>query len=186
MMQVKTVGSDYVSLKDVDDHTDIVGKGNHAFNQDLLKVDVSNVKEGDEGYEVLSALKADDLVVVIPVTTNSGSSYSVSAVYVPETVVGKLSSVGNYNSDAVSVTVGGTAYDISLWNDDFAGLDADAIAATQKDVTLYLDAYGNAMKIKDAGATSSYMVVADQYQSLVDGRLVTMLKGYDVNGTERH
>jgi hypothetical protein len=101
-------------------------------------------------------------------------------------VTGALTAITRNNSNVVNgVTVGGTAYKLAaIRDDDFATLDASKISSTKKDVTLYLDAYGYATYIKDAGSSSNFMIVGDSYQTLVNGKLVATLTGWDMKGVE--
>ena len=78
--------------------------------------------------------------------------------------------------------MGGTAYDVALWNKDLADVDADKIKVTRTDVTLYMDEMGNAMLAKDIGATNDWMVIGNFRQTLDNGRLVTVVNGWDISG----
>ena len=193
LMEVKRLGKDSVSLDLYDNGSAHKGKTPvMGFNQAPIDVKVDNVEVDDAFYTLLSGLKVGDLVAVVPVTTDDGSSYTVAKAYVPETVSGKLNKVSTYGTgntvgetvNTIGVTVGDTAYDVALWNKDLADIDANKLDVTTKDVTLTLDEYGNAMLAKDVGATSDFMVVGSYYQSLVNGKLVTYVKGWDISGEE--
>lgn len=184
LMEVKRVGSDYVSLdrSDVDDLA-------YGYNKKAIDVNVNDVEVDDSYYNTLKELKAGDLVAVIPVTTDGGASYDVAKAYVPETVTGKLTRVETFGTTgverkAINVTVGGSKYNIAQWNRDLTGIDGDTIRVTNKDVTLYLDEYGNALKSKDVGDTSNWMVIKNYRQGLVNGSIVTYVNGWDIGGEE--
>ena len=78
-------------------------------------------------YAALKDLKAGDNVVIIPVDADhDGEDFEVAEAYEPETVSGTLTGVKDYGptnkaKNAVSLTVGGTDYSISLWNKDIRG-----------------------------------------------------------------
>ena len=186
LMEVKRVGSDYVSLeqKDPDDPTTI----GHAFNQAAIQRDVKDVKEANENYAVLKELKDGDTVAVIPVADNHSTNLStdmiVSKAYVPETVTGVLTRTDMYDEEVTDITVGGTNYKVAQWNDKMKDVNADVIKVTRKDVTLTLDEYGNALFADEPGSTSEYMVIGSYYRSLENGKLVTYVHGWDVGGDE--
>ena len=192
LMEVKRLGKDSVSLDLYDNGSANKGKAVIGFNQKPIDEKVNNVEVDDAYYTLLSGLKIGDLVAVVPVTTDDGDSYTVAKAYVPETASGKLNKVSTYGTgntvgetvNTIGVTVGDTAYDVALWNKDLADIDANKLDVTTKDVTLTLDEYGNAMLAKDVGATSDFMVVGSYYQSLVNGKLVTYVKGWDISGEE--
>ena len=186
LMEVKKIGSDYVSLekKDPDD-----GKKNFpGFNQDPIDVKVGNVQAEDVAYSALKDLKAGDNVVVIPVAVDHDKTeFEVAEAYEPETVSGALTGVKDYgptnkNKNAVSLTVGGTEYSISLWNKDMSEIDGDKIKVTKKDVTLTLDKHGYALLAEDVGATNDWMVVGSFRSSVENGRIVTTVTGWDISG----
>ena len=169
MMEVNSVSSKNVSLKAADDT---------APHQS-----VATVKDTDDAFASLKGLKAEDYTLVT--YRKDGSNYVVDTAVAPQTVTGALTAVSRNDKNEVNgVTVGGTAYKLAKVKDfnTFKDLTAASISATKKDVTLYLDAYGYATYIKDAGSTSNYMVVGDKYQTLVNGKLVTNLTGWDMKG----
>ncbi len=192
LMEVRRIGSDYVSLlREDDDDADSIS--NNAYNMKPLNVpSVDDVKAEDSAYSVLSELEEGDVVAVIPVAQDSTPAstikYDVSAAYVPETVKGALTAVETYGTltsldkDPVSVTVGGTAYPIALWSRDLRDIDGEAVKMTRKDVTLYLDKNGNALKAEDVGSTDGWMVIGRYYEDVVDRHLVTMVEGWDTSG----
>ena len=189
LMEVKRLGKESVSLDLYDGGSANKGKNVYGFNEKALDVKVDNVEIDDAYYTLLSGLKVGDLVAVVPVTTDGGSSYTVAKAYVPETVSGSLKKVTTYGNSAtnvntIGVTVGDTAYDVALWNKDLVDIDGQKLDVTTKDVTLVLDEYGNALLAKDVGATSDFMVVGSYYQNLVNGKLMTYAKGWDISGEE--
>ena len=191
LMEVRRVGSDYVSLqRESDDDPDDIN--NNAYNMKPIDVTVDDVNAEDNAYSVLSELKEGDVVAVIPVAQDSdpanNTRYDVSEAYVPETVKGALTAVETYGTltsqdkDPVNVTVGGSAYPVALWSRDLKNIDGDAVKMTRKDVTLYLDKNGNALKAEDVGSTDGWMVIGRYYEDVVDRHLVTMVEGWDTSG----
>lgn len=171
MMEVNSVSSKNVSLKQADDT---------APHQA-----VATVKDTDDAFASLKGLKVEDYTLVT--YRKDGANYVVDSAAAPQTVTGALTAVSRNDKNEVNgVTVGGTAYKLAKVKDfnTFKDLTAASISATKKDVTLYLDAYGYATYIKDAGNTSNYMIVGDKYQTLVNGKLVTTLTGWDMKGVE--
>ena len=202
LMEVKRLGKESVSLDLYDNGSANKGKTVFGFNQPAIDEKVDNVEIDDDYYSLLSGLKVGDLVAVVPVTTDGGSSYTVAEAYVPETVSGALKKVDTFGTSSmtkeikvaygnekgkestIGVTVGDTAYNVALWNKDLVDVDGDKLEVTTKDVTLTLDKFGNALLAKDVGATSDFMVVGSYYQNLVNGKLVTYVKGWDISGEE--
>nr|WP_325212640.1 S-layer homology domain-containing protein [uncultured Oscillibacter sp.] len=191
LMEVRRVGSDYVSLQK-EGNKDVDAGDNNAYNMKAIDVSVEDVKAEDGAYSVVSELKAGDIVAVIPVAQDSdpagSNKYDVSEAYIPETVSGALTAVETYGTiatsakDPVEVTVGGTKYPVALWSRDLLGVDADAVKLTRKDVTLHLDKNGNALKIEDVGSVDGWMVIGRYYEDVVDRHLVTMVEGWDSGG----
>ncbi len=186
LMEVKKIGSDYVSLekKDPDDGD----KDFPGFNQNPIDEKVGNVQAEDAPYAVLKDLKAGDDVVIIPVDADhDGKDFEVAEAYVPETVSGALTGVKDYGptnktKNSVSLTVGGTEYGISLWNKDMSEIDGDKIKVTKKDVTLTLDKHGYALLAEDVGSTSEWMVIGSFRSNVENGRIVTVVTGWDISG----
>jgi len=201
LMEVKRLGKESVSLDLYDNGSANKGKTVFGFNQPAIDEKVDNVEIDDDYYSLLSGLKVGDLVAVVPVTTDGGSSYTVAEAYVPETVSGSLKKVNTFgtssmsteiknvvyagkNESTIGVTVGDTAYNVALWNKDLVDVDGDKLEVTTKDVTLTLDKFGNALLAKDVGATSDFMVIGSYYQNLVNGKLMTYVEGWDISGEE--
>ena len=153
----------------------------------LKKVDnagetIAKVGEDDTGYAALSAMKADDYVLVTYVRDDN--AYVVSSIDVPTAVTGKLTRVSTSNNSVNGVTVAGTAYSLAATKGSaFNGLNNSSIAAN-KDCTVYVDSYGYAVYIKDVTASTTYIVYADTYSSLVDGKIVHIVSGYDMDGVK--
>ena len=191
LMEVRRVGSDYVSLQK-EGNKDVDAGDNNAYNMKAIDVSVEDVKVEDKAYSVVSELKTGDVVAIIPVAQDSdpagSNKYDVSEAYIPETVSGSLTAVETYGTistsakDPVEVTVGGTKYPVALWSRDLLGVDADAVKLTRKDVTLHLDKNGNALKISDVGSVDGWMVIGRYYEDVVDRHLVTMVEGWDSSG----
>ena len=154
----------------------------------LKKVDnagetIAKVGEDDTGYAALSAMKADDYVLVTYVR-NDNNAYVVSSIDVPAAVTGKLTRVSTSNNSVNGVTVAGTAYSLAATKGSaFNGLNNSSIAAN-KDCTVYVDSYGYAVYIKDVTASTTYIVYADTYSSLVEGKIVNIVSGYDMDGVK--
>ena len=155
----------------------------------LKKVDnagetIAKVGEDDTGYAALSAMKADDYVLVTYVHNSDNNAYVVSSIDVPAAVTGKLTRVSTSNNSVNGVTVAGTAYSLAATKGNaFNGLNNSSIAAN-KDCTVYVDSYGYAVYIKDVTASTTYIVYADTYSSLVDGKIVHIVSGYDMDGVK--
>ena len=155
----------------------------------LKKVDnageaIAKVGEDDTGYAALSAMKADDYVLVTYVRNSDNNAYVVSSIDVPAAVTGKLTRVSTSNNSVNGVTVAGTAYSLAATKGNaFNGLNNSSIAAN-KDCTVYVDSYGYAVYIKDVTASTTYIVYADTYSSLVDGKIVHIVSGYDMDGVK--
>ncbi|WP_297869975.1 S-layer homology domain-containing protein [uncultured Oscillibacter sp.] len=186
LMEVKRVGADSVTL-DVIKPDNKTAKAESGYNQAPIFEDVEDVESDNANYEFLKGLKAGDLVAVVPVTTDNGTEFEVYDAYTPETVEGKLTRVKTYGNSnatrqAVEVTVGGTAYKVSLWNKDLVEINADDIKVTREDVKLYLDKAGNALRAKNVGDTSDYFVIKGYFTSTIDRRNVTIVEGWDIKG----
>lgn len=185
MMEVNTVSSKNITLKQADEVGDIVvgestGK-DPVFGGKLFK-SVSSTKDSDDAFDYLKNCKSGDYMMVT--YTGSGTTKDAYSAVAPTTVTGALTAITRNNSNVVNgVTVGGTAYKLAaIRDDDFSSLDAKSISSTKKDVTLYLDAYGYATYIKDAGTSTNFMIVGNTYSSLVNGKILTTVEGYDMNG----
>ncbi len=186
LMEVKRVASDSVTL-DVIKPDNKTAKPESGYNQAPIFEDVEDVESDNDNYEFLKGLKAGDYVAIVPVTTDNGNEYEVFEAYTPETVEGKLTRVKTYGNSnatrqAVEVTVGGTAYKVSLWNKDLVEINADDIKVTREDVKLYLDKAGNTLRAKNVGDTSDYFVIKGYFTTTVDRRNVTMVEGWDIKG----
>ncbi len=181
LMEVNTVSSKTVTLKQLDE----VGNDNDPVTAapKFFKA-VSSVKDDADAFASLKNCKAEDYMLVTYAA--DGSSWSVDSAKAPQVVTGALTSVSRNNKNEVNgVTVGGTAYKLAaIRDDDFAGLTASTLTSSKKDVTLYLDAYGYATYIKDQGSTSNFMIYGNDYQTLVNGKLVTTLTGWDMKGND--
>ncbi|MCI8690003.1 MAG: S-layer homology domain-containing protein, partial [Oscillibacter sp.] len=190
LMEVKRVGSDYVSLDLYDDGSDSEGKAVFGYNSVPIDKKVNDVEVDDDCYNQLKEMKAGDIVAVVPVAPdhNDENTYDVAKVYAPETATGNLSRVETYGKigeqNAIGVTVGGTAYKIALWNKDLKDINGEVVNLTKKDVTVYLDEYGNALLAKDVGGTKDWMVIKNYRQGLVNGVIVTYVNGWDIDGNE--
>ncbi|WP_312613415.1 S-layer homology domain-containing protein [Oscillibacter sp.] len=181
LMEVNTVSSKTITLKQLDE----VGNDNDpVIAAPKYYKAVSSVKDDDDAFADLKNCKAEDYMLVTYAA--DGSSWTVDSAKAPQVVTGALTAVSRNNSNVVNgVTVGGTAYKLAaIRDDDFAGLTAATISSSKKDVTLYLDAYGYATYIEDQGSSSNFMIYGDDYQTLVNGKLVTTLTGWDMKGND--
>lgn len=180
LMEVNTVSSKTITLKQLDE----VGNNTDSVLSGKYFKAVSSVKDDDDAFADLKSAKSGDYMLAT--YTADGSSWSVDSTKAPTVVTGALTAITRNNSNEVNgITVGGTAYKLAaIRDDDFDSLNAANISATKKDVTLYLDAYGYATYIKDAGTSTNFMVLGDTYSSLVNGKLVTTLTGWDMKGAE--
>ncbi|MET0017463.1 S-layer homology domain-containing protein [Oscillibacter sp.] len=166
LMQVSSVSSKTVALKLVTS-----GQG------------VAAVMSDDNAFASVSGMKADDYVMVIPCKSSASASWKVFQAYAPTVVTGSLTSVYTKSSGASNaVTVAGTKYSVAAVSKDLSDLTASTVTNTKKDVTLYVDANGFATYIKDTGAASEFMIYKNFYQSLVNGKMVYYVEGYDFSG----
>ena len=189
LMQVKAVKSSEVTLKTLgdDQRTPDFADGTVRFGSTKGFVSVSKVEDDDSTFKTLSSLKADDYVLVVPVTTDDGSSYTVDSVSVPQSVTGKLTNIQTKSSDkkVKSITVAGTAYKMSnMWTAEDDDLNQATTLSNKVDTVAYLDNYGYAIYVKNVTSSNSAIIIDEIYQSLVDGKLVKYAKGWDANGND--
>nr|WP_326168617.1 hypothetical protein [uncultured Oscillibacter sp.] len=203
LMKVKTVGSDYVRLEDIEpdsrDPYDVPSlgaiTGYNAFAIDGTEWSgkaIADVKDDNyDAYNALKDMKAGDYVAVVPYTADEGKTWEVGEAYAPETVSGRMTRVDIYNSEkkrdgnAIAITVGGTSYPINEWNLDMLDITDNIIKSTRKDVTVYLAKDGTALWTTEVGNTDAWMVVADYYQGTNDsGKVVWYVHGYTLGGDE--
>ena len=196
LMEVKRIASDYVDLDNISpaidaqkDPKDLAGGAKFiAYNAAPINVNINRVESDDAYFELLHGLKEGDTVAVVPLAIdNVDDEYEVGYAYVPETVSGALTHADMYGTvrteqNAIAVTVGGTKYNVALWNKDLIDIDPTAVRVTKKDVTLILDEYGNALRAKDVGSTNDFMIIGNYRQGLVDGVIVTYANGWDIKG----
>ena len=187
VMQVNHVTSKDVTLKTVE-KTGLDAAENAYGTKGGVSVEA--VKSDDECYNTLKGLKADDFVVVTPLTTNNGSSYSVDAVYVPTTVSGNITKVkvNSKDNNTSAVTVGGTDYKVSFnWTaedadgDRMGALNGNSVTTSQES-TVYLDSYGFAIYVANVKATTSYFLYDETYANVIDGRIHYFAQGWDSKG----
>ena len=163
---------------------------NAAKTVTLKKVDsagetIAAVDDENDCYAALSAMKADDYVLVTYAWNSTDGAYEVKSIAEPTAVTGKLTRVSTNDSSAVNgVTVAGTAYSLAATKGTaFASLNNSSLNSS-KDCTVYIDSYGYAVYIKDVTATAQYIIYADKYSSLVDGKIITQVTGYDMDGVK--
>ena len=192
LMEVNTVSSKTITLKQLDEVGNISsvdGSGKDpVYSTTSTDVKyfhpVASVKDTDDAFADLKDCKSEDYMLVT--YTGDNATKDVDSAKAPTVVTGALTAVTKSNSNKVNgVTVGGTTYKLAaIRDDDFANMTISTVSSSKKDVTLYLDAYGYATYIKDQGSTSNFMVYGDDYQTLVNGKLVTTLTGWDMKGND--
>ena len=193
LMEVKKVGSDFVSLQMYDNGVSDDNKTPlSGYNQKAINQKVADVEVGDYYYNLVKDMKVGDLVVVEPYSADrsgKAGTYEVGRAYAPESVTGVFSHVQTHgtkteNRLAIALTVGGTKYSISQWNKDLNTADENALKVTKKDVTLFLDQFGYPMLGKDIGGTTDWMVISSFRQTMQNGYLVDIVNGFDLDGKE--
>lgn len=183
MMEVNTVSSKTITVKQLDEIGNDDDPTTTATNDKYFS-GISSIKDSDDVFADLKNCKSGDYMLVTYTGSNATkSAYSAKA---PTVVTGALTAITRNNENKVNgITVGGTAYKLAaIRDDDFATLNASTISSTKKDVTLYLDAYGYATYIKDAGSSDSFMIYGDYYSTLVNGKLAYTMSGWDMKGVE--
>ena len=103
---------------------------------------VVDVEDDDAYYNVLSAMKADDYVIITAAKTTAG--YEVQTAVAAKKVTGKVTQA---NSD--SATLAGTSYTLNDSVSVAPAVDKD------KDVDFYLDTYGNVIYTTAASNTDT-------------------------------
>jgi len=187
LMEVNTVSSKTITVKqleDVGEISSVDATGTDPVTNAKYFQTIASISSDDDAFADLKSSKSGDYMLVTYTGSNTTKdAYSAKA---PQVVTGALTAITRNNSNKVNgVTVGGTAYKLAAIRDiGFAELSASSISSTKKDATLYLDAYGYATYIEDAGTTDDFMVYGDSYQTLVNGKLVYTLTGWDMSGTE--
>ena len=197
LMKVKRIGSDYVTLEDIEpDSRDPRKDGDLAkitgYNAFAVDYPVIDVKDSNyDAYNALKDLKAGDRVAVVPFTPDDGKTWEVGEAYVPETVSGAFTKVDTYanvnkrEGSAVAITVGGTSYPINEWNLDMLDVTGNKIKATKKDVTLYLAKDGTVLWADEIGNSDAWMVVGDYYQATgTNGKVGWFVHGWTIGGAE--
>ena len=182
LMQVKAVRSNEVTFDF--DNTDRVDGVNDTPSVQKFKEKVSAVKSTDDLWNDVKGLKADDYVLVVPLSTDNGRTYTADSVAIPQSVTGTLTNIKLNASDKVKgVTVAGTAYSMSeLWNSADDELKASTTLSSSVDTTIYLDTYGYVIYAKDVQANNSAIIVDEIYSSLVNGKIIKYAKGWDSKG----
>lgn len=133
------------------------------------------VKDDNDNYEALTKMAKDDYVLV---TLLKGA---VDAIAVPTVETGKLSKVTLSSGKPSAVTVNGTAYDLAAGFSSKTQLTTASVS-DKNDSTAFVDAYGYVIYMKDVTASTNYILVADKYTGIIDGRAVNMVAGYDLDG----
>ncbi|BAL01556.1 putative surface layer protein [Oscillibacter valericigenes Sjm18-20] len=181
LMKINTVKSTEVTLKTVEDT--FLGTSVKSNYPNVSSV--TSVKDDDDAWTSVKDLKADDYVLIVPV--KDGSSYRVFSAAAPQTATGSLSNikVKSDNTTVNGITVAGTAYKMSkLWTSEDKELTGSTKINSSTDTTVYLDAYGYAIYVKDVTASNSAIIIDEIYSSLSDGKIVKYAKGWDSNGNE--
>lgn len=181
VMKINTVKSTEVTFKTVEDT--FLGTSVKSNYPNISSV--TSVKDDDDAWTSVKDLKADDYVLIVPV--KDGSSYRVFSAAAPQTATGSLSNikVKSDNNTVNGITVAGTAYKMSkLWTSEDKELTGSTKINSSTDTTVYLDAYGYAIYVKDVTASNSAIIIDEIYSSLSDGKIVKYAKGWDSNGNE--
>ena len=176
LMQINSVKSDSVTLKTVDDVQD---KASITF------MNMAAVEDDNDCYEALSAMKADDYVLVTPLY--NGTNYSVAAIAEPTVVSGALTKINTKSSDrnVKSIVVDGTTYSMSaMWTSKDGELNRDTVLSSTAITNVYLDSFGYAIYATDVTSSNSVIIIDEIYSSLVNGKIVKYAQGWDVNGNE--
>ena len=176
LMQINTVKSGTVTLKKVDDSQD-------GDTTNVPFKTVAAVEEGDDVFATLSGMKADDYVLVVPV--RDGSTYKAAYVAVPEVVTGSLDKITTKsgNTKVSGITVADNTYSMSsLWTSKDGQLNKDTKLTNTGDVTVYLDTYGYAIYATNVESSNDVIIIDEIYSSLVNGKIVKMAQGWDING----
>ena len=176
LMQINSVKSDSVTLKTVDDVQD---KASITF------MNMAAVEDDNDCYEALSAMKADDYVLVTPLY--NGTNYSVAAIAEPTVVSGALTKINTKSSDrnVKSIVVDGTTYSMSaMWTSKDGELNRDTVLSSTAITNVYLDSFGYAIYATDVTSSNSVVIIDEIYSSLVNGKIVKYAQGWDVNGNE--
>jgi hypothetical protein len=196
LMQVNNVKSSEVTLKTLDDPASDVYYEQGETAADKKQYDplqdtqiyttktVSAVEDDDDCYAALKDLKADDYVLVTPVL-DTGTTYKVASIAVPQTVTGSLTNVKvkSNNNTVNGITIAGTAYSMSkMWSAEDNELSASTKLTSTKDSTAYLDSFGNVIYATDVTASNSAIIIDEITSSLVDGKIVKYATGWDSNG----
>ena len=137
------------------------------------------VDKDNANFASLSAMKKGDYVLAVPVKVSS--AYILSAIATPETVTGKITATTVVSGSTTGLTVNGTAYPVAaVAGSDVTGATANATVES----TLWLDSYGNVIYVENAtaAATKNFLFVLSTYQTLTDGKIVSMAKGVLTNG----
>lgn len=147
---------------------------------------VSAVKDDADAFKALSAMKSGDYALVTPL--NDGGNV-VDTAAAPTVVTGALTGITNGTSNTLNgVIVAGTTYKLAANRDTGSlpatGLNADTVKNTKKDVTLYLDQYGYAMLMEDAGSTSEFFIYAGNGSMISGNRVLNTVLGFDFSGNE--
>jgi len=179
----------YVNEDNVTEITDIV-----VTHTDLAKIEKISTSaktvtlrdnNGSKAYTVnsdspfyadLTAKKVGDYVLMQQL-----KGKTVTEIAEPTVVKGKLTAIGQSSGKIVSVTVDGSTYSLAERGTEVKDLDLDDVNE-KKDVTLYVDTYGNAIFIEDVDTAAAYIAIARIDQTLVDGKIANIVSGYTPEG----
>ncbi len=178
LMQINSVKSDSVTLKEVDDDQDL--------NTTVNFMKMATVEDDNACYEALSAMKADDYVLVTPLWSTA-NTYGVAAVAEPTVVSGALTKINTKSSDrnVKSIVVDGTTYSMSaMWTSKDGELNRDTVLSSTAITNVYLDSFGYAIYATDVTSSNSVVIIDEIYSSLVNGKIVKYAQGWDINGNE--
>ncbi len=182
LMQINSVKSESVTLKQVDKEQDVVANDERLYAGFM---NVAAVEDDDDCYETLAAMKADDYVLVTPLW--NGTNYNVAAVAEPTVVSGALTKINTKSTDlkVKSIVVDGTTYAMSaLWSSKDGELNRKTVLSSTAITNVYVDSFGYAIYATDVISSNSVIIIDEIYSSLVNGKIVKYAQGWDANGNE--
>jgi len=151
--------------------TQAVGKANYTITPQ------------DDLYASVSGLEKDDIVVVTPVWSDAADAYVAGYVAVPTAVTGELSALGGTDATKATVTVNGEKYPVAAAATTAMIDKALSTVSNKGEVTLYVDALGNAVHVDSPAVADNYMYLVSIHQTLdSNGVMVNIFTGYNTNG----
>ena len=142
---------------------------------------INKVDEDNTYYTELSNMNVDDYVMIYPLKNDNGG-YDVNGIFVPQTATGRLSRVSVKSGYNYAVTVGGTNYNVAKVSDSEIQKLTSASTKNPHDCTVYTDAYGYAVYMKDVEVATNYILVTSTYETMGDRAIVKCVEGVDMKG----